>query len=320
VFVTLVNLLAQGLVALLTTELLPVLVFLATLLPLYLITGGLLGYLVRRMLEAWNDRRLTQVSSRRETEKADSERRRAIYDLISTLSASLNYQRVLDTALDMSARGLAGQNGPEDRLVSAVLLYTPAETGGTELRVGSARRFTPADLRIALPGTSGLIGRAIDEGESRLARNLVKDPELGRVIALRACQSAYCLPLRSGLETYGILLFAHPEEEYFTRPREIWILKPGYDFIRTTLSRFGAVRAHDEIQEEARKNWRDRTTAPPNGGRSPWPTCPPLMDRDHGRRKSFSKSKTARARPRNPPHAVYAAPARARISRADRRP
>jgi signal transduction histidine kinase len=219
VFVTLVNLLAQGLLALASNELLPVLVFLGTLLPLYLVTGGLLGYLVRRMLEVWNGQRLSQVSSRRETGKAESERRRAIYDLISTLSASLNYQRVLDTALDMSARGLAGPNGSEDRLVSTVLLYTAAETGGTELRVGSARRFTSADLRIALPGTSGLIGRAIDEGEPRSARSLVKDPELSRVIALRTCQSAYCLPLRSGLDTYGVLLFAHPEEEFFTPDR-----------------------------------------------------------------------------------------------------
>jgi signal transduction histidine kinase len=258
VVITLVNLLAQGLIALASNELLPVLVFLATLLPLYLVTGGLLGYLVRRMVEVWNGQRLAQASNRRESEK-ESERRRAIYDLISTLSATLNYQRVLDTALDMSARGLAGPNGSEDRLVSAVLLYTPAETGGAELRVGSARRFTSADLRIALPGTSGLIGRTIDEGEPRLARSLVKDPELGRVIALRACQSAYCLPLRSGLDTYGVLLFAHPEDEYFSPDRrEILDIIGNQATIAIQNARLYRDLEQEkermtEIQEEARK-------------------------------------------------------------------
>jgi hypothetical protein len=79
-----------------------------------------------------------------------------------------------------------------------------------------------ADLRIVLPGTEGLIGRAIDEGESRLSKSPIKDPELSRIVALRACQVAYCIPLRAGLDTCGVLLFAHPDPEYFTPSTVIW--------------------------------------------------------------------------------------------------
>jgi len=39
------------------------------------------------------------------------------------------------------------------------------------------------------------------------------------VIAIRNCTSAFCFPLRSGFNIYGVLLFAHPEPNYFTPDR-----------------------------------------------------------------------------------------------------
>jgi signal transduction histidine kinase len=45
------------------------------------------------------------------------------------------------------------------------------------------------------------------------------DPELGRIIALRSCTTAYCFPLRSGFNVYGAMLFAHPDPNYFTKER-----------------------------------------------------------------------------------------------------
>jgi len=43
------------------------------------------------------------------------------------------------------------------------------------------------------------------------------DPELKQFISFRACASGYCLPLRAGLDTFGVLLFGHPEQDYFTK-------------------------------------------------------------------------------------------------------
>ena len=45
----------------------------------------------------------------------------------------------------------------DDRLVSAVFLFSKDET----LEVGSARRFTPADLRVVLSGHEGVVARAL---------------------------------------------------------------------------------------------------------------------------------------------------------------
>lgn len=146
----------------------------------------------------------------------DARRLREIYTLISKVTATLKYQNVLEIALDLGSRVLATPHVPAERLVSAVLLFTEVEYDRPALTVGSARHFTQSDLRTVLPGTSGLIGEAISNGIPTSGRELSKDPELSRIVALRSCSVAYCLPLRTGLDTYGVLLFAHSDPDFFT--------------------------------------------------------------------------------------------------------
>ena len=149
----------------------------------------------------------------------DSRRMREVYNLISKLTATLKYQRVLEIALDLGARVLATPNSPAEKLVSAVMLFTESDYEHPALTVGSARHFTQADMRVLLPGASGLIGEVITEGVPKSSNDIAKDPELSRIIALRTCGVAYCLPLRAGLDTYGVLLFAHSEPNFFTQPK-----------------------------------------------------------------------------------------------------
>jgi signal transduction histidine kinase len=145
-----------------------------------------------------------------------TERMRAIYELTSTLSSTLSYKRVLESALNMSATAL--NPDPElsvsDPLVGAVMLFN-----GGKLRVGSARRFTTADMRVTFDGVEGVLKKALDEGEAVVFKDIGYDAELGRVIALRNCTSGFCFPLRSGFNVYGVLLFAHPDPDYFNDER-----------------------------------------------------------------------------------------------------
>ncbi|MFZ2096764.1 MAG: GAF domain-containing sensor histidine kinase [Anaerolineales bacterium] len=149
----------------------------------------------------------------------DARRLREIYNLISKVTATLKYQSVLEIALDLGSRVLATPHIPAERLVSAVLLFTEAEYDRPALTVGSARHFTQSDMRVVLPGDSGLIGEVITDGTARSGANLAKDPELSRIVSLRDCSSAYCLPLRAGLDTYGVLLFAHSDPDFFTQSK-----------------------------------------------------------------------------------------------------
>ena len=146
----------------------------------------------------------------------DARRLREIYNLISKVTATLKYQNVLEIALDLGSRVLATPNVPAERLVSAVLLFTEGEHRQPVLTVGSARHFTPSDTRTILPGTSGLIGEVITDGVAKSHPDPSKDPELNRIVALRSCAVTYCLPLSTGVETYGVLLFAHSDPEFFT--------------------------------------------------------------------------------------------------------
>lgn len=179
------------------------------------LAGGLIGHIGMKRLRTSRQVRLDAEERRR---RAETERLRAIYELSSSLTATLSYKRVLDAALDLGYNALNPIVDPDEerdeRLVSAAFLIRD-----NELRVGSARRFTHADLRVTLPGKEGILKRVLDEGETTLVQDVGYDPELGRIVALRACASAYCLPLRSGFNVYGALLFAHPDPNYFTQER-----------------------------------------------------------------------------------------------------
>ena len=174
------------------------------------------GYLGKRMIIHIRQNRSMFMDSEEKKRAIQSERMRAIYELTSAISSTLSYKRVLESALDMSAAAL--NPDPEqvltDPLVSMVMLFN-----GGKLRIGSARGLTSADLRVSFDAAEGVLNKALEEGEPILLKDIGYDPELGRVIALRTCTSGYCFPLRSGFNVYGVLLFAHPNPDYFNAER-----------------------------------------------------------------------------------------------------
>jgi signal transduction histidine kinase len=214
--VTATNLLLQGAIAWFYNPASATLIYLTILLPLYLALGGILSYFSDRITQSQRFARDKTVPVRQEKEQIEKEKRRTIYNLISALSASLNYERVLETAMDLSADALKFSHARSNELVRAVLLFSENGDKQPVLYVGSARGFTQSDLRLTLPGRQGLLGQTIDEVQSRMTRNVAEDPELGRILALQSCESAYCIPLRTGLNTCGVLLYAHLDADFFT--------------------------------------------------------------------------------------------------------
>jgi signal transduction histidine kinase len=180
------------------------------------LVGGIAGRYLMRRLRTSRQRKLDVEERNR---RMESERLRAIYELSSTLTATLSYRRVLDSALDLAYNALNPNPDPdepdqEERLVSAVLLFHD-----NQLQIGSARRFTNADMRVQLEGKEGILKKLLDGGDAILTTDIGYDPELGRIVAFRSCASAYCIPLRSGFNVYGAMLFAHPDPQYFNKDR-----------------------------------------------------------------------------------------------------
>jgi signal transduction histidine kinase len=112
---------------------------------------------------------------------------------------------------------------------------------------------------VTVPGSEGLIGEVIESGESRLTKGIVNDTELRRFVALRSCKVAYCLPLRAGLDTYGVLVFGHPELGYFSQSnREMLDIIAHQSVIAIQNARLYSDLGQEkermmEIQDEARK-------------------------------------------------------------------
>ncbi len=187
------------------------------------------------------------------------ERLREVYKLLLSLTSTLSYQRVLDSALDLSLRGLQSPEDPADRLVCAVLLFKEEVEQEPILYVGAARRLTRTDLNDKYPAQKGVLKNAIEEGGGILIRDVAQDPELGQMIALQNCNAAYCIPLRQGYDTYGVLLYAHPDVSYFNAERrEVLDIIASQAMVSLQNARLYQELEQEkermmEIQEEARK-------------------------------------------------------------------
>ncbi|HTX80382.1 MAG TPA: GAF domain-containing protein, partial [Longilinea sp.] len=159
-----------------------------------------------------------QTNKRKESEQKIQQQERdhikALYHLINTLSATLNYQVVLNTALDLSTTALGSSDSPTMFMVSAVLLF-----GEHDLTVGASRRLTAVDQRATFPAEKGALHDVLETGESKLVSDPAHDAELARLVSLRGCQSAIVVPLRRALNFFGVLLYAHPDPNFFTRDR-----------------------------------------------------------------------------------------------------
>ena len=172
---------------------------------------GVLEEQVRRRALFVEREQVTSLSLAREREQRWAQ---TIFLIAAELNATLDFERVLDLALDLSVRALADSDSVDTELVSALLLLFE-----DRLHVASARRLDHADWRVSLAGGSGLIEQALTTGAPCLSHDLAYDPELQSLGALRDCNVALCISLASTLETYGVLLFAHPDARYFSVER-----------------------------------------------------------------------------------------------------
>lgn len=177
-----------------------------------MLAAGVIGQLAEQL--RWLAPLGTFASMSRIDGERQRQRLRAIFPMVAELNATLNYERVLDMVLEVSASALSDFQPEEDKLVGALMMYD-----GDQLRLLSGRRLTHADMRVTVPGDRGLLGDAFATGDPRLGRNPVNDVEIRRLVGFHACRQTLAIPLSAGLETYGILLFGHPEVDYFNSER-----------------------------------------------------------------------------------------------------
>jgi signal transduction histidine kinase len=176
------------------------------------VVGAAYTYIVERQVTE-SQKAMQEMASSRSAQVADlQERSRAIYEMASMLSGTLNYQKILDAMLDIGR--VAQRDKPNQRIVSAVLLY---RAGDNALTVATSRGMRHTDENRILKGVEGVVGDALKECMPvAIAKNAEKDPELGTFTAFAGCKSALAIPLRAGYDNYGVLVYGSDQINAFT--------------------------------------------------------------------------------------------------------
>ena len=140
------------------------------------------------------------------------ERLKTLYELTRTLSATLNYEQVLNTILDSSIMNLFAPEEDALQISRAVFLYSAKGT----LEVAASRHLHPQDQHLTISDKAGLVHRAITSAEPVLAQSASDDPELKHFLSFSDARSLLCIPLRAAFETYGVVLLASPQPRAFS--------------------------------------------------------------------------------------------------------
>lgn len=167
-----------------------------------LLALGLLGIVLRARGGAVGSTR-SALEAEAQRLRITRERARAIYEMANTLSSTLDHRRVLDAAQTIGTLGLADLD-PDVRVMSAVLLFQGKDN---MLRVVSSRRLARSDEAVAVPGHRGILGLALKQAEPVFGGDASRDPELRYFIGFQDAKSVLAIPLRSGFENYGVMVF-----------------------------------------------------------------------------------------------------------------
>jgi signal transduction histidine kinase len=141
------------------------------------------------------------------------EQLKLVYAMASSLSATLNYERVMDAILDVSRLGFGELGMRVGESVGLVLLYDP----DSRLAPASYRNLVTREDEVRrIKGKKGIVAEAIASGRAVIGGAPAGDPELRIFDSLKSSKSLICVPLRAGFETYGVVLFSTVRRNAYT--------------------------------------------------------------------------------------------------------
>jgi signal transduction histidine kinase len=179
------------------------------------IFGMLSSKLYQQLRERFQDVQHNRKVNDDELRGREWRRMQGFFHLLESINASLDYMIVLQTALDLTYDILADYDSGDESLVTALLLFD-----GSHLKPVLEHGLKEADNSRRLPAESGALYQCIQTGEVTRVRDIQTDSELGGLQSLKDCQSAILLPLRRGLDSYGVLLCAHQDSDFFDDERQ----------------------------------------------------------------------------------------------------
>jgi signal transduction histidine kinase len=176
-----------------------------------LLSAPMVGTLRRTYQRSAKQRKDGELKAQR----VERDRMKTLFELIETLSSTLNYQTVLETVLAAAIDAVGGKSADPDPMVSAVLLFG----NQSELEIHASLGFISRDGTTHLPAEQGILSEVLKSGETRVIPKPGDDPELSKLATLQERNVALCIPLIRSMNAYGVILFAHKTEDFFNAER-----------------------------------------------------------------------------------------------------
>jgi signal transduction histidine kinase len=151
---------------------------------------------------------------RSEVDRANR-RTQIVQAMAATLSSTLDYDRVLRSMLDLSLAALNEDRRAEGPLIGLVMLFTE-ERNFDRLRVFAGRNIPRTDEKRVISVQSGIVAQAVRSAEPVISNEVSDDPALAGLIGMQNAKSALCVPLRAGLDMFGVVVFASTDAQFFS--------------------------------------------------------------------------------------------------------
>ncbi|MBK9710996.1 MAG: GAF domain-containing sensor histidine kinase [Kouleothrix sp.] len=171
-------------------------------------------WLTASLAERWTstNRMIVALAERKQQDalieaNAYRDQMRSLYEVAYTLSTTMNYQSVLDTAL-IESRKLVPHS------CAMVLLSTGQ---ADELFIAAAYGLREGDRMQRLQVEGGRVGMVLRSSDPCIIEDISQEPELRPISALASCKATCLVPLRAALRTYGLMLIASDRERAFSQ-------------------------------------------------------------------------------------------------------
>jgi signal transduction histidine kinase len=166
------------------------------------IVGGIWSFVLDHLIRTQRNE-LHEIAAARSRQLSDMhERTKAMYEMASTLSGTLHYQKILDAMLDVGRVSLRVKGN--QRMASAVLLFRAQDDA---LQVVTSRGMRHVDEVRIVQGEGGIVAEALTQCIPIIGKEASKDPELQYFVAFQGMRSMLCIPLRAGYNNFGVILY-----------------------------------------------------------------------------------------------------------------
>jgi signal transduction histidine kinase len=182
--------------------------------------GMLIWAFVQQRYGADEQIRLNRIAKERETQlRQMRERAKAISQMTTLVSGTLDFEKILEAAMDIGDLMLRNIEG-NHRVISMILLFREDD----QLYIENSRGLKSEFEGRRIAHKQGVIARALAEATPIITAKAAQDPILAKIPGMRQIRSLLCVPLRAEYDNFGVLIYASTAPSVFD-PDQIDIMQ-----------------------------------------------------------------------------------------------